>query len=352
MGRWSSVELLRILSMFLVVILHFNHWGINPDILEMEGNLTVGNSIGHLFESISIVAVNVFILISGYFGIHFKVRGVLKLFLMCFCWGLISYLLWCVCGHHPIGKSLLARVLAFTQNKWWFIIAYLYLYFASPLLNVAIDHLDRKKYLLVLFLYAFSTLYIGYVRNMGDNDIGMSFAQFVLLYLIGRFINRHYPLDVLRKNRPRLVLGWTICTAITFGLAILNQGWLHLRIDFLRPYVYNSPWVIGASVCLLCIFLSFSFKSKLVNTVSGSVLSAYLLQESCYWGHQCLYPAAPSIFGTSGLFLKYFLLLLVSFLFLCACVLVDLLLKKAVYEPVLRFYDKKLLSKEKELISF
>lgn len=118
--------------MLFVVILHFNRHGINPDILDMTGELTVLNLVGHFIESIAIVAVNVFVLISGYFGIKFKTKGVLRLYLVCFCWGLISYLLYCFLGHHPLDKAIFGRFFAFTHNKWWFIIAYLYLYFAAP----------------------------------------------------------------------------------------------------------------------------------------------------------------------------------------------------------------------------
>ena len=64
------MEILRIVSMLFVVILHFNLHGINPGIISADGNLSYGNAIGHLFESFAIVAVNVFVLISGYFGIH------------------------------------------------------------------------------------------------------------------------------------------------------------------------------------------------------------------------------------------------------------------------------------------
>lgn len=339
--RNSAVELLRIVSMLFVIVLHFNRWGINQSILEMTGRLTLENSIGHLVESLTIVAVDVFVLISGYFGIRFKLKGILRLFLICFTWGLLSYLLYCIFGQQSISlKKLLARFLAFTHNKWWFIIAYLYLYLASPLLNAAIEKLRKHDFLVILLLYSISTIYIGYFRDMGDNRIGMSFVQFVFLYLLGRFIHNFYTIESFRKNRWKYVILYLLFTLSTFSLALANQKWLHLSIPFLRPYPYNSPLIIGASICLLCFSLSFSFYNKFVNLISGSVLCAYLLQDSSYFGYLWLYPTINLYLNEHSLPQKYFLLFFISIVFLCVCLTIDLLIRILFYNPVLGWYER------------
>lgn len=339
--RNSAVELLRIVSMLFVIVLHFNRWGINHNILEMTGQLTLENSIGHLVESFAIVAVDVFVLISGYFGIRFKWRGVLKLFLVCFTWGVISYLAYCLLAPQPVAiKKLLARFFAFTHNKWWFIISYLYLYFASPLLNRAVEKLDKKTFLGILLLYSVSTIYIGFIRDMGDNRIGMSFAQFVFIYLIGRYIHSFYQTENFHKHRWRYALLYFLFTLSIFSLALVNQKWLHLRIPFLRPYPYNSPFVIGAAICLLCFALSFSFNNKTVNLLSGSVLCGYLFQDSSYFGYLWLYPHMSLWLADLSLWQKYILIIFVSLLFLFVCIAVDLLMRAFLYVPVLRWYDR------------
>ena len=344
--RNSAVEWLRIASMFLVVLLHFNVQGINPKLFSFGGDPSLENMIGHLVESIAIVAVDVFVLISGYFGIRFKLRGVLRLFLMCLCWGVIAYLLLCICEPRPIGKSLFTRLFAFTRDRWWFIIAYLYLYFAAPLLNTAVDHLKKREFILILILFSVSNLYFGYVRKVGDNQGGYAFSQFVYLYLIGRFINKYVPVEQSGHTRKKLAWWWLLFTGLTFSLALLNQTWLHGKIAFLRPYPYNGPFVIGAAVCLLCYALTFSFTNRTVNRVAGAVLPAYLLQESASWGQQWLYPASSLFLGAHATGEKYLLLLLMSFVFLAFAILVDLVLHRLVYNPVLSVYERKVMPKE------
>ena len=345
--RNSAVEILRILSMFFVVLVHFNRLGINPGIIDATGELTLENGIGHMIQSIAIVAVDVFVLISGYFGIRFKVKGVLRLYLMCLCWGIIAFVLFCIFCHRSIGRSILFQVLAFTQDRWWFILAYLYLYFAAPLLNAAVEHLTKRGFILVLALYTVSAFYFGYFRGVGDNMSGYSFAQFVYLYLIGRFINRHVPIERNGHTRKTMFLWWLLFTGMTFSLAILNQVGLHGQVTFLRPYPYNSPFVVGAAICLLCYSLTFSYSSRMVNCIAGSVLPAYLLQESLTWGHRWLYPAVHDFLASYSITGKYLLLLLISFVFLLLVMCVDLVVRKAVYDPILSFYGSKVQPKEK-----
>ena len=94
--RNSNIELLRIVSMLMVVVLHFNNNGANTGIVNMPEVLTERLTWGFLVESLCLVAVNCFVLISGYFSIKLKVRSLLKFYLQCFIIGLFSYLFYIV----------------------------------------------------------------------------------------------------------------------------------------------------------------------------------------------------------------------------------------------------------------
>ena len=69
--RSSNIELLRILSMFLVLMIHYIPYRTLP-----THDTLAHDTLGTLFDlelrSISFVCVNCFILISGYFGIRWK----------------------------------------------------------------------------------------------------------------------------------------------------------------------------------------------------------------------------------------------------------------------------------------
>lgn len=67
--RNSTIEILRIISMLFVVGLHYLNTGIGGGLLT---NILFNKLWTHMFESVGIVAVNVFVLISGYFLINQK----------------------------------------------------------------------------------------------------------------------------------------------------------------------------------------------------------------------------------------------------------------------------------------
>ena len=81
--RQSGVELLRIISMFLVLIIHANAFGVKWDALDLDNSLASGITTIAL-QSVSCVCVNVFVLISGWFGIRFSWRGLTRFLFQCF----------------------------------------------------------------------------------------------------------------------------------------------------------------------------------------------------------------------------------------------------------------------------
>lgn len=78
-GRQANYELLRIIAMFMVVTLHYlNHTGM---LLTAGGEGGGARFLGMLVESFCIVAVNVYVMISGYFLVEagFKVKRIVTL---------------------------------------------------------------------------------------------------------------------------------------------------------------------------------------------------------------------------------------------------------------------------------
>lgn len=72
-GRQGNIELLRILCMFFVMLFHFN---LNV-ILRNEETSHELNYFALFVNSLVVVAVNTFVLISGYFSIKLKTKSIL-----------------------------------------------------------------------------------------------------------------------------------------------------------------------------------------------------------------------------------------------------------------------------------
>lgn len=322
--RNSNIELLRIICMLMVVILHFNNHGANNGIVNMPSALTSRLWGGFIVESFCIVAVNCFVLISGFFAIKLKFKSILKFYLQCFIIGLFSYLLYtCI---HPEAwsiKLVFEHFLAFTHNGWWFVVSYLGLMLLSPLLNRAIEGLSKKHMITIIALFALIVIYLGWYQGQIDTQSGCSILNFIFLYLIGRFIGMHIPLITLQQHRWKWLFGYILACGM---LCILV--WIRYAFSLPVRYIfdYGHPIVIIEAILLFLFFASLSFHSKIVNWLASSVFAAYLIQESAYLGHQWIYPQMEAWFIQIPDGIRIITLLVISICFVILCIIIDKIL--------------------------
>lgn len=78
--RNSSIELYRIIATFAVLIVHYNGLWVGGMPIEISiediSTFRIGQTV---IEAATCICVNMFLLISGYFGIKFKKSSVLRL---------------------------------------------------------------------------------------------------------------------------------------------------------------------------------------------------------------------------------------------------------------------------------
>ena len=76
--RDSNIELLRIVAMLLVMMVHANFFTLGPP-SQTDINTSFVSSFMRFFcESLCIICVNVYILISGWFGINAKAKRIIE----------------------------------------------------------------------------------------------------------------------------------------------------------------------------------------------------------------------------------------------------------------------------------
>jgi len=291
--RQSNIELLRIIAITMVLILHFNVHGWNPDIL--RGGLVFSWSSlgGNLVESFSICAVNVFVLISGYFAIKLSVKSVLNLYIRCFIIGLITYLAYLLIAHEPVSITALAgRVLAFTHNHWWFVISYLGLMAISPILNAGCEALDKRTFQYTIVILTIFLLYFGWGKYLEKLNDGYSLIHFIYLYIVARYLKLHVSSTSIRTYRW-LWLGLFVVSAVC--LCVMSYSISR------NMFTYDNPIVVLESLFMLQFFLSIPFYNRFVNWAAASVFSAYLIQESPYFGYRWIYPTVSDSIANGAL---------------------------------------------------
>lgn len=153
--RQSNIELLRIIAISFVIILHYNNE-------QMGGGLLYANGINkimlNILECVSICAVDVFVICSGYFLSDTCKRTFSKPFFLLVQVVVMQQI--CYMADVALNGTTFkyTTVISNFLPQNWFVTLYIVLYFVSPYINIVINNLSTKKikYLLVVVLMLFS----------------------------------------------------------------------------------------------------------------------------------------------------------------------------------------------------
>lgn len=328
--RDTNIELLRIIAMLMIVALHYLARG---EGLVKNAAFGLNWFFAWILEAICIVAVNCYVLISGYFLItsQFKPKKLLRLWIQVIFYSITIYLLLAAIGLESFTiKHLAMACVPVLTNQYWFVTVYLALYIASPFLNILINALDKKQFRnFLILLFAILSIWPT-VLPFGfslDKTNGFSIIQFVFLYLIGSYIRLHWN----REVRKEYYIGFyiLITVMITSSKIIFASLGFHTLSGIL--FEYNSVTVVLSSVMLFMFFRSISIKNNVLNKAIGSVsaltFGVYLIHENIFLRgilykkilHQDLFLNTPffipaAIVTISGIF--------------AACICIDALRKK------------------------
>ncbi len=272
-GRDSNMELLRIVAMFLVMIVHASFKALGAPTIEDVRSDAVGSFLRFLSESLSVVCVNVFVLLSGWYGIKAKFVRLSEFLFQVFFIGIVMYLSLYLIGHtNHMGIKGWGKL--FLMNDHWFVKSYIILYIFTPLLNSFISTCSKNQFecFLVTF-FIIQTVYDSLTYSTWFSK-GYSPLSFMGLYMLARYL-RLYPNKCTTLNKCwdiLLYFGLSFLIAIISYIIVITSietGWIMMN--------YSNPLVILSAIYFLLFFTKVSFKSKLVNWISISSFAAYLV---------------------------------------------------------------------------
>lgn len=294
MNRNYSIDLLRVIAMFMIVFLHCSYHGGLEFISE---ELSPCNIFLHFLKSMTWVSVNIYVLISGYFlcNQQFRLQRLLKIVIETFfyCYS-ISALLW-ILGYNPMGYSqsrLLVFPISYSLN--WFVTTYLGLCLLSPIINKYINRINKKEHLLTIVVLFITTclwrdLIPGsFAMNIED---GKRITWFVFLYLVSAYIRNYVSVEKIAPPRKWVLyfigislistLIWTVLFYICKRLGLGESASLFICNNY---YQYTSSFSFIGSVFLFVAFLGMKISSRmmvgLIRNVAPLTLGIYLLHDN------------------------------------------------------------------------
>lgn len=271
--RDSNFELLRIILILMVICLHYLGHGGSLGILR-HSNFNF--YLAYAFESFSIIAVNCFILITGFFQINkeFQFKKVVDLWLQVFFYSiLISSIFWLLKLEPITIESIIQMLFPVITGRWWFITVYIMLYCFSPFINIALNHMGKythKKLLLVLaFFFVFLPSFRPNITYFYDN--GYSISNFLFLYVTGAYIRKY---DILYKIN--FLSAYFLCGLFTFLVAVFVST---INENSVSSFYYNFIPVELSAIFLFMFFKNIKINSPEINKVATSVFGIYLISD-------------------------------------------------------------------------
>lgn len=284
--RNSTMEVLRILAMVLVMLVHatFMSTGL-PDKNMLIDRPLVGLGL-YLQSALSVVCVNVFVLLSGWFGIHWHPKRLANLLFQVLFFAILVFVVLTIAKPSQyLNANAMGTILMIHGNDYWFIKSYILLFIFAPVLNLYVEHSSQRQLLLLLMVfYLFQTVY-GWLSIEGAADLagGYSALSFMGLYLLSQYVHLYvYDKEkfqaIAHKSCKFLGAYLVICLVHAFIAFIVTRMGFPVAG---RIFTYTNPLVIVESLCLLLVFATLPpTHNRVVNWVGASCLAVYLLHAN------------------------------------------------------------------------
>lgn len=283
--RNSSMELLRIISMIMIVSCHFvAHGGFTfaSQTLSISrfwcNFMLMGGNIGN----------NVFVLMSGYFLINdkgdiFDIKRILKFLGQVFFYSIAIYCIFGIAGISEFGDISLTKgtIFPITFGSWWFASTYFVLYIIHPFINIFLRNLDECKFqkLLIMLLTIWCVIPTFTASSYQSNNL----LWFATLYSVASYV-RLYGLksDYVVKH---WFLAWLLFLSLRY-LSCIILMWLGTKISFaynhtLFFYGLQSILTFLSALAFFMIFEKIEMGyHKWINIIASATFGVYLIHDS------------------------------------------------------------------------
>lgn len=344
--RQYGLDFLRIIAMLLITAFHYVAYSqvlYNPD-------LTGYNQV--LFSCVSalfVCAVNLFVLITGYFSCEKKInfKRMLMLWVHVVLVGIVLLAIATIFLEQPFKITTLIKTLfPVSTMHYWFFTMYVLLVFASPIINLLLSHLAERQHKM-LCITGFFVLSVFFVTNpFIDAEYYIADARGIVwlsyLYIVGAGF-RKYDWKLSKANNVLAIF-------FVYAILVTLQFFKVSAIRNCQLLDSNSVLAFLLSVLLFSLFKDIDFKraktQKIISKLSACSFMIYIIQEhdairNWYWNAFEINSYASSPF----LFVNF----LVSVLILWPIALIFQSLLDLIKPGIERLYQKISLSVKKFL---
>ncbi|MCR4903053.1 MAG: acyltransferase family protein [Butyrivibrio sp.] len=293
--RDSNFELMRMVAMFGIVIHHLLISGADVCGYKTAYVYEESGIFGVLLNSLVVGGVDLFILLTGFFGIKKKrLSKIVKLNMDTIICSLATVFMVVAFFGQKVSLSDIVSNSYFLKN--WYTTHYIILILISPLLERTLENIQVRELRNYIIILAIVNIGFGYIFKLVNVD-GYNYVNFIFLYFCGRYLNLSIDqrwFEKLKKAAPIIVV---------LDVAFMTVGFIFYQsygtdVSSIRFWSYNSPWVITLALAVFIIFTSIKIRSRNINYMAKGVYYIFLLHTT-----PVILPFVNNL--TSELYLKY-----------------------------------------------
>lgn len=277
--RNSSLELLKIISMIMIVISHATPDG-NTEKFFGAVDINLANQslqifITTLFHNLGQIGNSIFIACSAYFLLDSTKTNTKKLLYIigdCFAISVLMFVpFWIFSDYNFSSFYMIKQFFPVTFGNNWFIPCYLMFYAIHPFLNVIINKMEKRTHL--TFNIMFILMYCVLNFSFSGLFFYSRFIGFIGIYFIMAYIKNYLP-----ETSSSLKVNLSVFFGATFGWLILmiltNISGANIMS---RWNSLINPFFIAMGLSAFNIAKSHTFYNRFINYISSLTLYIYVI---------------------------------------------------------------------------
>ena len=294
--RNAGIDLLRIVSMCMIIVIHMNGYGKASEMIDV---FSLKYFLAQMIAFFVTCSVNVYAMISGYVGGTKTVsdnsaRKFLKLWSWVLFYSVVLMMLFKIIYPEQISRrQMMESVFPAMSMQYWYFTHYIPALFLIPYLNILIAKIDitsMRKLVSLLFLL-FSVIPWTFQTDWFGLDGGFSAFWLIILYLFGAWFRKEMAetnslFAKWKKSRLLFVLAGLILIQVLFRYILDRMGTIlgterRLMHDFSS---YTSPFVVMEACVMVVLIAKLEISqmrcSTIISKIGATSFGVYLIHDN------------------------------------------------------------------------
>ncbi len=283
--RKSNIELLRMISILLIISFHYAFKGG----FSFE-TFTANEFLIKIVWMFGELGVNLFLLITGYFLINgrFKLQKLVCLIAEVLCYHFFTLTIAARVGIYSFPTDIRGWILEcfpIIRGYYWFVTVYVLIYILSPYLNRFAKVLSKREYVkflsITLFLWSVIPTLFGFFYNTTETLLYYNrFIWLLIVYLMGAYIQIH-SFQLFQKRGVAVIVSFLLIAGSILFIEKFETVFAAIG-TYETAYFWtpNSVLMLLLSVTIFLFFLGLDIPYiPWINKLGSTTLGIYLLHD-------------------------------------------------------------------------